>query len=391
MIPLLHATETRTGATHRGGNEDRHVAVVDAFPGPAFAVFDGHGGAAASAYLSDPSRLVAVVDAQLRRTIGEDLVDAMARLCRDIQNNETKHKQTTTEIKPNETQRDGASAGDHAHECLDEPERLLVRDRLAYVGRMDEQEVLSRFWGLVDQSFPSVITRAFHHVDETLLQAIHPKPDGATAIVVWLVGHSVEAAPRLYCANVGDSRAVLCRGGAAIALSHDHKLSDPHERARVERNGGLIRTTPGTGVKRVYSLAAAQLLPQGTPVKCLAMARSFGDRQLKHPAQCVTCEPDVRTVRLGQDDLLFIVASDGVWGALTNQEAVEIALAHFGDAEAAAQAIVWEAQQRGSKDDVTATVVQFGWQGQRAREVQQTLHSRQPPRQAQKATIFARV
>jgi serine/threonine protein phosphatase PrpC len=48
------------------------------------------------------------------------------------------------------------------------------------------------------------------------------------------------AAPVLYTANLGDCRAVLCRGGAALRLSEDHKPDAPRERQRVERAGGCV-------------------------------------------------------------------------------------------------------------------------------------------------------
>lgn len=41
----------------------------------------------------------------------------------------------------------------------------------------------------------------------------------------------------LWCANVGDSRAVLCRGGKARRLSEDHKPERRDERKRVEAAG----------------------------------------------------------------------------------------------------------------------------------------------------------
>ena len=43
------------------------------------------------------------------------------------------------------------------------------------------------------------------------------KKCGATLVCVLVVGN------RVFCANVGDSRAVLCRNAKAINLSLDHK------------------------------------------------------------------------------------------------------------------------------------------------------------------------
>lgn len=45
---------------------------------------------------------------------------------------------------------------------------------------------------------------------------------------------------KLYVANAGDCRAVLCRGGQAVRLSHDHKPNLANERARIEAVGGIV-------------------------------------------------------------------------------------------------------------------------------------------------------
>lgn len=49
----------------------------------------------------------------------------------------------------------------------------------------------------------------------------------------------------LWVANAGDSRAVLCRGGQALALSEDHKPQSETERNRITAAGGFVSDVGG--------------------------------------------------------------------------------------------------------------------------------------------------
>ena len=49
----------------------------------------------------------------------------------------------------------------------------------------------------------------------------------------------------LWVANAGDSRAVLCRGGHALALSEDHKPQSEAERNRITAAGGFVSDVGG--------------------------------------------------------------------------------------------------------------------------------------------------
>lgn len=55
---------------------------------------------------------------------------------------------------------------------------------------------------------------------------------GSTAVVAAIRNGVITVA------NCGDSRAVLCRSGRAVELSHDHKPESPSERRRIENAGG---------------------------------------------------------------------------------------------------------------------------------------------------------
>ncbi|CAM9984539.1 unnamed protein product, partial [Sphacelaria rigidula] len=70
----------------------------------------------------------------------------------------------------------------------------------------------------------------------------------------------------LHVANVGDCRAVLCRGGKAQAITLDHKPSVPSEAARIEAAGGFVscgRVNGILGVSRSFGDIHCKVTPDG--------------------------------------------------------------------------------------------------------------------------------
>jgi serine/threonine protein phosphatase PrpC len=72
----------------------------------------------------------------------------------------------------------------------------------------------------------------------------------------------------------------------------------------------------------------------------LAMSRSLGDT-VAHSIGC-SCEPDITHTILGFKDKVVVVASDGVWEFLSNEEVADLVLPFYfkNDPESAADAVV---------------------------------------------------
>lgn len=85
----------------------------------------------------------------------------------------------------------------------------------------------------------------------------------------------------------------------------------------------------------------------------LAMSRAFGDRSIK---QHISLDPDVAIEDGGGGTELAVLASDGLWKLMSNQEAVDEIRGTMDAWEAAAR-LVDEALHRGSKDDIACVVV----------------------------------
>ncbi|XP_050231776.1 protein kinase and PP2C-like domain-containing protein [Mercurialis annua] len=158
----------------------------------------------------------------------------------------------------------------------------------------------------------------------------HP---GCTAIVALIVQN------KLFVANAGDCRTILCRSGHAFSLSKDHIASCLEERDRVVSAGGQVKWQFDTW--RVGSAA-------------LQVTRSIGDDDLK-PA--VTAEPEITETTLSPEDEFLVIGSDGLWDVVSNEEVIELIRDTVKEGGMCSKRLATEAAQRGSKDNITVIVV----------------------------------
>ncbi|GMY35230.1 probable protein phosphatase 2C 44 [Fagus crenata] len=181
----------------------------------------------------------------------------------------------------------------------------------------------------------TAIKNAYRSTDKFILEnSMQLGPGGSTAVTAIVIDGK-----DLWVANIGDSRAIVCERGSANQISVDH---EPHsERRRIEKQGGFVTTLPGD-VPRVNGQ--------------LAVARAFGDQSLKAH---LSSEPDVRHVPIDSTIEFVILASDGLWKVIKNQEAIDL-VKHIKDPQAAAKRLTTEALARKSKDDISCIVIRFG-------------------------------
>ncbi|KAL0337255.1 UNVERIFIED_CONTAM: protein phosphatase 2C 7 [Sesamum calycinum] len=211
-----------------------------------------------------------------------------------------------------------------------------------------------------------VFLKCFHRLDNEVggfprfddnISSNHPLPPiapesvGSTAVV------AVVCSTHIIVANCGDSRAVLYRGKVPMPLSVDHKPNREDECARIEAAGGKVINWDGYRVSGV-----------------LAVSRSIGDRYLR---PYVVADPEIMFVPRTKEDECLILASDGLWDVMTNEEACDFArrrilLWHKKNgatlskergtdidlaAQDAADYLSQLAFQRGSRDNISVIVV----------------------------------
>ncbi|KAI4344984.1 hypothetical protein L6164_012154 [Bauhinia variegata] len=176
----------------------------------------------------------------------------------------------------------------------------------------------------------NVFERTFKTLKESFLKAakvmdkelkLHPDIDcfcsGTTAVTLIKHGQVI------VIGNVGDSRAILGtrdHNGSltAVQLTIDLKPNLPKEAERINLcKGRVFALQNEPDVARVW-------LPHANSPG-LAMARAFGDFCLKDFG--LISVPDISYHRITEKDEFIVLATDGIWDVLSNQEVVDIVAA----------------------------------------------------------------
>ncbi|XP_027364084.1 probable protein phosphatase 2C 15 isoform X2 [Abrus precatorius] len=189
------------------------------------------------------------------------------------------------------------------------------------------------------QALPRALVAGFVKTDKEFQSRGETSGTTATFVIVdrWTVT----------VASVGDSRCILdTQGGAVTTLTVDHRLEENiEERERVTASGGEVG--------RLSIVGGAEI----GPLRCwpggLCLSRSIGDMDV---GEFIVPIPYVKQVKLSNVGGRLIIASDGIWDALSSEMAAKSCRGL--PAELAAMQVVKEAlRTRGLKDDTTCIVV----------------------------------
>ena len=173
----------------------------------------------------------------------------------------------------------------------------------------------------------------------------------------------------LICANVGDSRAILCSCNdknewKASQLTKDHKPMDKEEYRRIINAGGNVsrminveKNDEEVGPYRVWG----KTQDKGPG---LAMSRSIGDGMAKKLG--VLGEPDIYEYNLNENDKFVICATDGVWEYLTNEDVMNIVKESYINGDKADNACdlliksatnIWKKENSTTVDDISCAIL----------------------------------
>eukprot|EP00542_Grammatophora_oceanica_P015092 CAMPEP_0194040168 /NCGR_PEP_ID=MMETSP0009_2-20130614/12207_1 /TAXON_ID=210454 /ORGANISM="Grammatophora oceanica, Strain CCMP 410" /LENGTH=675 /DNA_ID=CAMNT_0038683219 /DNA_START=572 /DNA_END=2599 /DNA_ORIENTATION=+ len=210
-----------------------------------------------------------------------------------------------------------------------------------------------------------ILKVAYLKTDKDFITPKTAPQSGSTAATVILMGR------RLFAANVGDSRVVLCRsGGQCVELTSDHKPSRPDEAARVRAAGGFIlhkRVMGELAITRAFGdksfkMGIKAMLEEDADELANNNGNAESEQARDLTAPLVSAEPEIASMILSHNDEFLLLACDGLFDVFRSQDAIALArqelIAHRGEPAEVARILSDQAiRVRRSRDNVSILII----------------------------------
>ena len=198
------------------------------------------------------------------------------------------------------------------------------------------QEIKNNNIDILD-NLKDIIKNSFEKIDKEINSQNFKNETGSTGTILLLYkDNSSKTGKSLLCANVGDSKAYLISKKEVKLITKDHKCCDANEVKRIRDTGGIVFR------ERVF----------GT----LMLTRSFGDKEMKKYG--VLSTPDIFCHNIEEDDLFVVIASDGVWDVVEEDEIFKFAQDKISSNDFSKK-ITELAKERETHDNISCIVVKL--------------------------------
>ena len=194
------------------------------------------------------------------------------------------------------------------------PKETIENEHLSNTNTTDSEsktnkttKILEAYTTALDARLKEAIRKGFLELDERIRE--RPEFDrgedksGSTAVACLI------SPTHVYLINCGDSRAILISNNQVTLNTLDHKPVNPNERERIQNAGGSVM------IQRVNG--------------SLAVSRALGDYEYKCVSgrgpceQLVSPEPEVYSCERTDKDEFVVLACDGSWDVLSNEDLKE--------------------------------------------------------------------
>jgi serine/threonine protein phosphatase PrpC len=178
------------------------------------------------------------------------------------------------------------------------------------------------------------LINSFKKIDDELKKYSQIENCGSTATII-LIDKELNL---IYSANVGDSKSILINKNRTYKnLTTEHKVeSNYEENERIKKLGGLIFN--------------GRLFGQ------LVLSRALGDFSLKNNG--LISIPSIHKILLNEDDCFIVIASDGIWDVLSEDDITNICIDNYNlNCDELGKFIVKKAIDMGSEDNISCIIV----------------------------------